>query len=136
MVIQERKIKGHSDCYEESYPVVLAKKLYASGHMMPVDGTLVTGEVAAHINHGRWMVECPYAPCPSKQVVNLDVLVFYCGHCANWSNGGDFYAVALPDDREAIEAALLQRPIPEVMNWGPTETAASLLAENVVHGVG
>ena len=100
-----------------------------------------SGEVAARINHGRWIVACPV--CPSAVVVDLSKLVFMCVGCGNTGNGGQWFAVTVPPNRKAIEAELLKRPRngrnpAEAINrnWEPGETVGALQRENAAHDIG
>ena len=99
------------------------------------------GEVAARINHGRWLVDC--VGCNSALVVDLSQLAFMCVECGNDHNGGKWLRVIVPKNRKAIETALLKRPMngrnpAEAVNrnWEPGETVATLKQENADHGIG
>ena len=63
-----------------------------------------SGEVAARINHGRWLVDC--GGCNSALVVDLAQPVFMCVECANAANDGKWFKVTVPSNRKAIEAEL------------------------------
>lgn len=86
--------------------------------------------VAARVNHGRWIVDCP--DCPNAQLLRHGQgwsTEFRCGNC-----GSGPHDVDLPDDRSAIDTALGLRP--EVnRNWSPGETVEDLQVENTEHGV-
>ena len=84
------------------------------------------------INHGRWIVDCPF--CPSAELMNESGL-FMCQSCWNINNGRAYHNVAKPNNRIKVERALLKRPEQENRNWKPGETVAQLLAENIEHGV-
>lgn len=84
------------------------------------------GEVAARVNHGRWLADCPY--CHGAELVRVGE-PFFCLSCGMKENGGHVMAVRFPDDAEAIECALKSRPL-ENQNWEPSETIEMLLAEN------
>lgn len=99
-------------------------------------------EVAvAFMEWGRWIARCPrqvlgcsnaehYGPDPVTQHVGgLTTSGFRCAHCrlecpSKW-----------PAERAGIEAALAMRPIPATRNWLPGEDLATLLAENIEHGL-
>jgi len=99
-----------------------------------------SGTVAARINHGRWLVDCP--GCNSALVVDLSQPVFMCVECGNATNDGKWFQVTLPRNRRALEAELLQRPFGRnpadapTRNWEPGETVADLRRENAEHGIG
>lgn len=75
----------------------------------------------AIVNGGRWLVLCPRCnngvPCdpawPSTACIDC----------------GSSYAPTYPQNWEALEAALVDRPTPN-QNWVPGETLAMLLEEN------
>lgn len=88
--------------------------------------------VSAYILHGIWKARCECAGC---EVVDLDEPLFMCCSCWNRAEGHRWRPVVLPDEREAIERALLLRPMVENRNWLAGESLAALEAENVEHGV-
>jgi len=101
----------------------------------------ILGEVAARINHGRWLVDC--AGCNSALVVDLGHPVFMCVECGNNHNEGKWLKIIFPKNRKAIETELLKRPWngrnpAEAVNrnWEPGETVAVLKQENTDHGIG
>lgn len=89
--------------------------------------------VRAEINHGRWLVRCPF--CSGAEEADPDQPVFYCLSCGNADFGGRVMIVAFPDKQKAIEAALLRREMGN-RNWGPGESLADLVRENAEHGLG
>ena len=106
----------------------------------PASGN-TSGEVAARINHGRWLVDCP--GCNSALVIDLSQPSFMCVECGNAANGGKWFKVTVPTDLAAIETELLKRPMngrnpAEAVNrnWEPGETVATLKQENADHGIG
>ena len=104
-------------------------------------GDNTAGQVAARINHGRWLGDC--GGCNSALVIDLSEPVFMCVECANAGNEGRWFAVTVPRNRKAIEDELLKRPWngrnpSEAVNrnWEPGETVAALKQENTEHGIG
>lgn len=83
--------------------------------------------VAARVEHGRWLLDCPF--CPSAGLGDPDDPRSYCPECRNGPVGGKWLPAAYPADLPAIEDALLVRP-PQNRNWWPGESVADLLAEN------
>ena len=65
----------------------------------------------AFVNHGRWMVKCPY--CPSAQVAFELDRRFLCADCGNANNNGKYINVTWPNDnqREQIEKLLMKRKL-------------------------
>jgi len=86
----------------------------------------------AELNHGRWIVSCPYCPgaMPASEADHR-TLCLDCLH-EGTSASGRWIPVDWPRDRAAIEAAVAGRPA-ENRNWSPGETAAHLRAENRAH---
>ena len=97
----------------------------------------VRSTVAAFINHGRWLAQCP--SCPSSAYVSLDVPLFWCVECGQVDNPGYWYEVVLPAARAAIESVLLKRPLVRNVashrNWVPEETLQMLRNENLRQGI-
>ena len=96
--------------------------------------TAVQGTVAARINHGRWIVDCP-GGCGSAMIVTENPDLFLCPECGSPENGGNWYRVTFPGEKAAIENILLRRPAfrPDnapARNWIPGETVATLRQEN------
>lgn len=81
----------------------------------------------AEVNHGRWIVNCPF--CAGAELADPDDRRFFCLSCYNVAVGGKWLAVTWPSQRKAIEAELLKRPKAEFANWSPGERVASLRAE-------
>ena len=103
---------------------------------LPADAA-ISGEVAAHINHGRWIVEC--GACHTAVLMDDEDLVFYCSGCGT---DGQWKRVEMPDrdTRSEIERLLLLRPgwhekAPN-RNWTPGITVEDLRHENAVRGFG
>lgn len=90
--------------------------------------------IYAYVNHGRWMVKCPF--CPSAQVAFSSDKRFFCAECANVTNGSKYIAVLWPEDaqRERIEKLLMKRGL-ENRNWVVGETISQLESENTSRGI-
>jgi hypothetical protein len=102
----------------------------------------------ARVDHGRWIVDCPFAPCGGAEYASRTDKRFWCCECGN-AGTGEWVAVAWPSELDvaAIEATLGLRPQLEARNWQsafrravlgyPTgaETVPQLLAENKVAGL-
>jgi ribosomal protein L37AE/L43A len=134
-------IVQHNDL-QQPYLTMVTRMYMGMGFGQLPDPTEVntTGTVAARINHGRWLVDCP--GCNSALVVDLGQPVFMCVECGNAANDGKWFAVTVPSNRKAIETELLKRPWngrnpAEAVNrnWEPGETVAALKQENTEHGV-
>lgn len=99
----------------------------------PADGLPI---VAAVVNHGRWIAECP--ACSSAQLVRPDDPRFWCVECRNASAGGAWLRIVWPDDAAAAEHFLLERPAEATRNYDPRrgEDAVDLAGENALRGIG
>jgi hypothetical protein len=82
--------------------------------------------VEARVNHGRWIVDCPY--CPGAEMARADG--FFCCDCRNTDAEGDTLTVQFPAEREEIERLLLVRPVMADRNWRPGESLENLVTEN------
>ena len=100
----------------------------------------IAGSLAAYINHGRWVADCPAGDGWSLLVSRATPL-FFCGLCLNKGNDGKWLQVEFPAEKERIEHELLKRqaahPIlsAPTRNWRPTEKVADLIRENAARGV-
>lgn len=84
----------------------------------------------ARINHGRWIVDCPY--CEGAEAAWKEEKLFLCMSC--WNNGtNEFIPVEFPDEIEDIESELSKRVKVENQNWVQGETMIKLKAENEAH---
>jgi len=136
-------IVQHNDLQPEPF-LIFVQRMYMRMGFGPLPEPTAgntSGEIAARINHGRWLVDCP--GCNSALVVDLGQPVFMCVECANAGNAGKWFAVTVPRNRAAIETELLKRPwsgrnpsSAVNRNWEPGETVATLRQENTDHGIG
>lgn len=136
-----RHIRGHWDhlpaaewC-EHAHPTPDWKRAMLGDlpHKGETDNTVTT---FAYVNHGRWIVGCPF--CNSAQLAAKTDRRYFCageGGCGNAQVGGAFVNVVWPKDADAIEAELVKRADPNTRNWTPGETVKDLNHENVEHGV-
>lgn len=93
--------------------------------------------ISAFVNHGRWMVSCPFG-CGSAQVASETDHRFFCtgsGGCANFAVDGKAIPVVWPDadTQSEIEELLMNRP-PVFRNWQPWEPVEKLALENIAKG--
>jgi hypothetical protein len=89
--------------------------------------------VHAHINHGRWIVQCP--DCAGAQMACPDDRRFMCNYCGNALLDSLWRPVVWPKNKAAIEEILMLRKLPNQRNWLPHESHADLKAENEERGV-
>ena len=95
-------------------------EIVRSGHRL----TTKTRKVAAYVNHGRLIADCP--DCNSGIALHPTVDRAGCVDC------GAIWPVVFPAELEAIAAVLEVRPMAH-RHWTPSETVADLQAENVEH---
>ena len=110
---------------------------YKFGRLPPVNN--IQGSVAAYINDGRWVAECP-AGCGGALVVSDQQAIFICADCGSPENGNNWYAVVFPAAKVQIEQVLLQRPTrapdrAHFRHWLPGETVADLKRQNRERGL-
>lgn len=98
-------------------------------------GDVTSPTVTVFVNHGRWMIKCPFG-CGSAQVASETDKRFYCATCENSLAGNNLIPANWPDvaTQALIEDALLPR-LQVNQNWDG-ETVDGLLAENVANEVG
>lgn len=70
--------------------------------------------VAARLNHGRWIADCPY--CSGAELVSRKGHAFFCLSCGMKGNNGRPLPVAFPDNVAEIETKLA-RVAEEYQNW-------------------
>lgn len=87
------------------------------------------GPVAARVNWGRWICDCPV--CTSALQLQPGTGGFRCWDC------GASIEVVWPDVamQRGVERLLMMRADPKTRNWTNDETLEDLLRENAVHGV-
>ncbi len=103
------------------------------GNPPPADLVKIEISAPAIVNHGRWMVRCPW--CSGAEMLYLTKLQFLCLSCLNKDADGRFITIDLPPFHNAIEVQLLKRPI-QFQNYEPGQTIEDLVKENNEHGWG
>jgi hypothetical protein len=134
------KIIIHEDWKRSPWVAFITQHLLGNGFTRPPSIDNFRGSVRPTINHGRWVVDCPDVSCSGAIVQSGDVELFMCVDCGNAENGGNWYTVRFPADRERIETLLLRRktlhPLrAENRNWVASETMEDLERENRDHGL-
>ena len=107
---------------------------------LPQPGNAIQGEVPAHVNAGRWLVDCPTQGCGGAVVVSFTERFFVCPTCGSPENGGAWYKVTFPPQQAQIEQELLKRPSKEAWlaphrNWELNETVEDLRQQNRDKGI-
>lgn len=98
------------------------------------EGMADTVVAYAYVNHGRWVVDCPF--CLSAQLTSPRDRRFFCVECGNVNAGGRWLRVQWPDaDLAQIEKNLGVRPRVETRNWTVGESVLRLQAENTANGL-
>lgn len=113
--------------------VLRAWPLYRTPYAPPKTTARIT--VPVEVNHGRWIVKCPY--CAGAQLASREDPRFFCVDCLHEPEPraqGKWLGLEWPADVEQIEAALDGRPEAN-RNWIPGEAVADLLRENALHGL-
>lgn len=106
-------IKTVRDVHRMGHEQWVRQRLAAMGRLdaMPA-ATSPDVMVGARIDHGRWIVDCPF--CPAAELADLLDLRFFCTDrdCLNKGAPHLWLSVAVPapELRLAIEAALLALP--------------------------
>lgn len=98
-----------------------------------VVGNAVAPKVEAvfvHINHGRWIVDCP--DCNGAQLACLADHRFMCNECANVAVDHLWRPVVWPAEHRGITEAIDSRADRKLQNYEPGETLAELLEQNAV----
>lgn len=85
--------------------------------------------VHAFVNHGNWLVRCPY--CNGAEYA-FEEGWFFCCSCKNSYIGHKYQRLVFPEERAEIEALLAYRPLLN-RNWNPGETLEDLQRENEEH---
>lgn len=76
----------------------------------------------AEINQGAWVAMCE---CGGVEFVDPDEPIFFCWDCVNRSNGGHVRPVLFPENRQEIEAAVLEREVDDVRGITDADRAFS-----------
>jgi hypothetical protein len=131
-----------------TYPVLLVRRAWPhqkAPFQMP-EG-LATVSAHAEVNHGRWIVFCPF--CAGAQMASAADHRFFCVDCLHElpkKCRGKWLPVIWPKNREDIEVVLLERPGIENRNWFAVsrrltfgfvegETIAELRKQNRARGI-
>lgn len=85
----------------------------------------------ARIDFGRWIAACPF--CGRDCMVDPDDPFFFCLHCAG-NGSGDAAPCIFPDDRDAIEIAVLERPVMQIGKY-PSKTDEALNSQPILPGL-
>lgn len=88
-----------------------------------------TEPVEAFVNKGNWLVVCP--KCGGAEYA-WEECFFFCCSCKNSYLGHKYRRLVFPEDRAAIEALLVVRPLAN-RNWTFKETVEDLEQENKEH---
>ncbi len=113
----------------QSAPEAIVERVWrvGLGRPAPSSGSSTTAE--ARIEHGRWIVDCPY--CKGAQFASKADRRFFCVDCGHeaTSDEGRWLKVAWPRNPDEIEQELVRRPNVVNRNWKAGETVASLRNE-------
>ncbi len=122
------------DDYRLSAPERIVRRAWPH-HLAPFkEPKGVARDVKAHarIEHGRWIVDCPFG-CGGAQLASKLHPQFFCVDCLHRDRAeGLWVAVVFPKNTDAIEAELVLRPHPVNRNWFPGETVRQLRSEREI----
>jgi len=90
-------------------------------------------EITAEINHGRWIIRCPF--CKGAELADKQDKRFFCLSCHNKENGGKYVSVVFPDEEVEIESELAKRGKENQRNWKNPETLEGIKSENKERGL-
>jgi hypothetical protein len=76
----------------------------------------------ARVDEGRWLIDCE---CGAGNLIHPDWPAAACAAC-----GAIHRRIVWPDEREAIEGLLLERPSVRNQHWSPEETLDDLRDQN------
>lgn len=97
----------------------------------PPHGILPDTRGVATVNHGRWLVECPW--CSSASMASRDDHRFFCTACGN-DGTGKWIVVDWPANAQQAEIVLADRPSIEARSFDPrVEDVGTLIGENLVY---
>ena len=128
MQYQIGELKTYQLYYEKMIAPRMGKWL---GKITPKDDIAESPIVPAIINHGRWMVKCPF--CAGAEVLYLSHPIFLCLSCFNNEANNKFLRVKISRNWKAIEKILGKRPI-QNRNW-EGESIRELIKENEERGI-
>lgn len=116
------KILQHEDLFADDFITFLGAQFVVNQTNSPVivgNSAVVNNTLAARIDNGRWVVDCPSRDprsgktlCTAAMATSSIFDLFVCPVCGSPENGGRWYEVVYPAEREEIERLLLMRPDP------------------------
>jgi hypothetical protein len=101
---------------------------------LPPAGALDGPPLYAHVNHGRWLVECDDPGCRDAQFASESDPRFFCVNCHNRATGGAWRPVVWAGDPGQVERDLAARP-EEARNWYPSDGKGNPLGKAPAWGV-
>lgn len=131
-----KRIATARDTVLHAYPTQSLRwwlEQFAAKNRILVDGNLPGEPVAARVECGRWLAECPL--CHEYIDVDPAEPVWTCVTCGGMQLRARWSRVIFPQDRTEIESILLERKLIRTRNWRPGESADDLRAENLIFKV-
>ena len=83
--------------------------------------------VAARIDAGRWLADCPMGCGGAEMVSSIDPILL----CVSCGSDDKWWPVVFPANRSAIEAEIIKRADVHGWSWTPGETLTQLQAETL-----
>jgi hypothetical protein len=112
--------------------VQFARNVLAKRKMAMPKNTTDKLTVKAEINHGRWIVKCPFRS--GAELADKKDALFLCLSCLNEQIGGHWIKVIFPDEVAEIENELHKRK-PENQHWQTWESVKDIKKQNKERGV-
>ncbi|HXI55313.1 MAG TPA: hypothetical protein VNO55_04610, partial [Polyangia bacterium] len=84
--------------------------------------------LVARVNMGRWLGDCTCGQ--DAPLIDPEWSLAVCFTCSQV-----YRTIVMPDQWQAIDAALMRRPFAINRNWTPGETLEELLQENADHDI-
>lgn len=148
-IITSKHLGGSNRAWVMKLKTDIEKK---RGIKITMKDTLAKSPVFARIYRGHWIADCDV--CNGAMFVDPSEPVFFCLECFNRKENGKLRPVIFPEDRQNIEAAVLERPINDyagvtdseramrafiqagdkiaTRDWIPGETAEDIRKQNAV----
>jgi hypothetical protein len=93
---------------------------------------LVTEQVQAYVNHGRWIADCCRPYCTSARLLSRGMITFYCDPDVDEGCGMEA-TVIWPTNVNELTEVLGKRPVKATRNWFPAGHELAIKS-NCPHG--
>ena len=117
----------HEDHHDDVEPRAFMAGVFHRTHRRPIPTEISAEPVLAHLDAGRWIGHCPLG-CRGAELVSEADPIFLCCSCGS---GDQWWPVAFPGNRTAIDAEVSKRVDILAWGWTPGETLRDLQNETV-----